>query len=199
MPRVQDYLRVAPPMAKLNQLRTKPECLAAQDYLRVALPMARAANARTLFVSTDSPDMLAELEAAAPAFGAWLHLAYEKDEIRGTDITNANLQNNLRLNVTRYTSEAVRSVLLLADTALLLCTFSSNFGRLAYELLVARPHQEGAQTGLAYGHLKQAPLPPQHAGPNPPAPALTDAEAALARQLQGVAAVSLDLPWFAYP
>lgn len=67
--------------------------------------------------------MLAELEQRTPK---WLRVCYgsesllaelllrmvcpamtevvvrpEKDEIRGTDITNANLKNNLRLNVTR--------------------------------------------------------------------------------------------------
>ena len=92
----------------------------------------------------------------------------------GTDITNANLQNNLRMNVTRYTSEAARGVLLLANTSLLFCTFSSNFGRLAYELLITNSASAGPeQPALAHNHVDQ-----RHSR---------------------VAAVSLDLPWFAYP
>lgn len=136
--------------------------LSAHDYLRVLLPVAQAHGARTLFVSTDSPDVIAELEGAAPLYSSWLRLVYEEDEIRGTDITNANLQNNLRMNVTRYTSEAARGVLLLANTSLLFCTFSSNFGRLAYELLITNQPVGGSRPDAA-------------------------------------AAVSLDLPWFAYP
>jgi hypothetical protein len=164
--------------------------LSVHDYLRVVLPAARAKGAKTLFVSTDSPDIIAELDAAAPRYRAWLRVVYEKDEIRGTDITNANLQNNLRLNVTRYTSEAARGVLLLADTSLLLCTFSSNFGRLAYELLLASPPT------------------PTTVPPDPPALGSVDTPGIdsnnsqsdeIATRLQGVAAVSLDLPWFAYP
>jgi hypothetical protein len=52
-------------------------------------------GARTLFVSTDSPDLLDELEDedASALYSSWLRVVYEKDEIRGTDITNANLQN----------------------------------------------------------------------------------------------------------
>ena len=52
-------------------------------------------GARTLFVSTDSPDLLGELEEASALHSSWLRVVYEKDEIRGTDITNANLQNRL--------------------------------------------------------------------------------------------------------
>jgi hypothetical protein len=53
-------------------------------------------GARTLFVSTDSPDLLGELEEASALHSSWLRVVYEKDEIRGTDITNANLQNRHR-------------------------------------------------------------------------------------------------------
>lgn len=63
----------------------------------------------------------------------------------------------------RYTLEAVRGVLLLSRADALACTFSSNFGRLAYEIMLARAAE---QPGGGMGH--------------PPA-------------------VSLDLPWFAFP
>lgn len=58
----------------------------------------QAIGSNTVFVSTDSPDVIQELELKAPP---GLTIISELDEIRGTDITNANLMNNLRLNVTR--------------------------------------------------------------------------------------------------
>jgi len=78
------------------------------------------------------------------------------------------------MNVTRYTSEAARGVLLLANTSLLFCTFSSNFGRLAYELLITNTASAG-----------------------PERPAFPQSPVDQGRF--GAAAVSLDLPWFAYP
>jgi hypothetical protein len=157
-------------------------------------------GAKTVFVSTDSPDVLLELERNSPS---GLTFIAERDEIRGTDITNANLMNNLRLNVTRwvhlsrriicccgasmflhlllklshtsppsslrlsprYTLEAVRGVLLLSRTQALVATFSSNFGRLAYEIMLARAAEQEHRPEAAH---------------HP-------------------AAVSLDLPWFAFP
>ncbi|KAJ1484216.1 hypothetical protein T484DRAFT_1894730 [Baffinella frigidus] len=105
--------------------------LAASDYVRAVVPMAAAVGAETVFVSTDSPVIVDEIADELKRVGSNLTLAFEGDEIRGTDITNANLQNNLRVNVTRYTLEAVRGVLLLSRADALLATFSSNFGRLA--------------------------------------------------------------------
>ena len=132
--------------------------LAAEDYVRALVPMALAVGAETVFVSTDSPAVINELTDALRRAGSQLRLVFEPDEIRGTDITNANLQNNLRINVTRfsasplhlpyptpptrsshaeaprrsYTLEAVRGVFLLSRADALLATFSSNFGRLAF-------------------------------------------------------------------
>ena len=200
-----------------------------------SLSCTQSIGAKTVFVSTDSPDVLLELEENSPS---GLTFIAERDEIRGTDITNANLMNNLRLNVTRwvrlfrrvisccgalmfvhtifmdfparvalqtfhqstnhptnqptnqptpthryvaetrpylstislsslsfrYTLEAVRGVLLLSRTQALVATFSSNFGRLAYEIMLARAAEQE--------HRSEAHHP---------------------------TAVSLDLPWFAFP
>jgi hypothetical protein len=41
-----------------------------------------------------------------------------------------------QVNVTRYAQDALRNLLLLQRTDLFIGTFSSNFGRLAYELQV---------------------------------------------------------------
>jgi len=121
--------------------------LTVQDYLRIAGPMASALGAKSLFVSTDSPDVVQEVERLAPP---GVKVCYEADEIRGTDITNANLQNNLRMNVTRYTLEAVRGVFLLAEGEALVGTFSSNFGRLAYELMLSTPPSHSASKTVAF-------------------------------------------------
>ena len=66
----------------------------------------------------------------------------------------------------RYTLEAVRGVLLLSQARVLVCTFSSNYGRLAYELMIAAASLRDDVQGRAAPH----PM-----------------------------AVTLDLPWFAYP
>ena len=93
------------------------------------------------------------------------------------------------MNVTRYTSEAARGVLLLANTSLIFCTFSSNFGRLAYELLITN------QQPVARPPIGTDP----RAHPPRPTAALLQRRGEGAVTSPTVAAVSLDLPWFAYP
>jgi hypothetical protein len=107
---------------------------------------------------------------------------------------------SLRLNVTRYTLEAARGVLLLASTSLLFCTFSSNFGRLAYELLISSPLQPRASTPLQPRASTAAPSSSSSSVSSSSVSSSSSSSASsLEEQLVGVGAVSLDLPWFAYP
>jgi len=90
--------------------------------------------------------------------------------------------------VTRYTTEAARGVLLLANTSLLICTFSSNFGRLAYELLLSKRNVTfSPPTPISTQHL-----PEMDSGGG-------GVLRSIEEQIDGIVALSLDLPWFAYP
>jgi hypothetical protein len=80
----------------------------------------------------------------------------------------------MHMQLRRYTFEAVRGVLLLSQARVLVCTFSSNYGRLAYELMLAGASETVPLLGSVQGSVQTRPR-------------------------THPMAVSLDLPWFAYP
>jgi hypothetical protein len=59
-------------------------------------------------------------------------------EVRGVSTATDQVVEMHKVNVTRYGEEAVLNLLLLAHTRAFVGTFSSNFGRLAFELAYAR-------------------------------------------------------------
>ena len=86
-----------------------------------------------VFVATDSQQVLSDLAAAAPdlrIMAAW-------DERRNNQTAFSIFRATHTVNATRYALDAITNLLLLQRCGSFVGTFSSNFGRLAYELQLA--------------------------------------------------------------
>jgi hypothetical protein len=116
----------------------------AADWRRVAPNLEEA----TVFVTSDSAALPA-IAANATASGWGVDLPGGtrlrlRLEVAPAGVALAGAPNDVQtmqthaLNVTAYTEEAVRVVWLLSECDFLLATFSSNTGRLAYELAIAK-------------------------------------------------------------
>ena len=81
-----------------------------------------------------SDDVAAE-RAAAKSFGAPILIA--KGEVRGVSSATDSITTMHQVNVTTFALDAITNLLILSRCDAFVGTFSSNFGRLAYELAFA--------------------------------------------------------------
>ena len=126
---------------------------------RCAVRLAEAAEARgrrldsvLVYVSSDSPT--AGGEARWQASRGWavethgrnltLEVAVAGEEGLVDGVANDDVLRSHQLDVTEYARQAIRAAWVLSETDCLVTTFSSNMGRLAYELMLGK-RGEGAR------------------------------------------------------
>ncbi len=127
--------------------KTESAVVPMEQYLDAALQIARGRrhepyhNARQfIYISTDDPEALAAARAweGLPQHAGSVTVVAREGEVRGVSTATDMVVQMHNVNVTRYGEEAVLNLLLLAHCRAFVGTFSSNFGRLAYELAFAR-------------------------------------------------------------
>ena len=117
-------------------------------YIDVATALVRESRGRkSVFISSDDPDVLHI--AASLGVQRQIEVLSDADELRDLDITNANVLNHRRVNVTRYALEAISNTWLLSEAQLFVGTFSSNLGRLAFELMLANQSNSTMKFGFS--------------------------------------------------
>lgn len=112
-------------------------------YAAAVRALAARCRVAGVVVATDSEEALEPLRAAL----APLSVRAVAGEARNAGVAFSLLAQTHAVDVARYAREALRNLLLLARADALVGTFSSNFGRLAYELQLAAASERAVGGG----------------------------------------------------
>ena len=111
-------------------------------YAHLSLRMTVALRMMRVYDAHDATQAVAAAHAwqELPLHAGTVRVIAREGEVRGVSTATDQVVEMHKINVTRYGEEAVLNLLLMSHCRAFVGTFSSNFGRLGYEMAYARQH-----------------------------------------------------------